>query len=418
MERYLKQLINDMRESARHVPDEDLSVFFGNDDDDNLPVSETYQHGPKRKLSEIVGIPSMCFPPENQLHVRQIEILAVEMELLLNAYYFFPDFPKGLPARLRYQQLTRIWDDEHVFLTNGENHLEFCDYDESNCPFPGYCDICSQIKKYRDNDEDEDLSDMKYDPSFDLDNWEDMEEKAHPGRFNPQLTNSFIPSIYNYCDGWCERCLFRKRCRYYYNDKTIFGREAYHLTKKEFLKSIRHILEKTRFFLEREIRKRGIELKDTDNASYKQIQNKIKNHPLVKAGKKYSLRVSQWLFDHRDYIQQKLDRQRITHRKQQLFEDIELIHWDHTIIPAKISKAIHGLINEGEICVVEDANGSAKVALILADRSLKAWQELLEAFHEKEDEIFKIINQLKNLRNDILEDFPNAPKFHRPGFDD
>ena len=154
MERYIEQLINDLRASACRVPDEDLSVFFG-EDEDNLPFSEDYQHGPKRKLSDIVGIPSMSFPPEDQLSDSQTETLANEMELLLKAYYFYPDFPKGVPGRLRYRQLVRIWDDEYVFLTNGENHLEICNYDESNCPFPGYCDICSQIKKYRKEEKKE-----------------------------------------------------------------------------------------------------------------------------------------------------------------------------------------------------------------------------------------------------------------------
>lgn len=422
MKRYLEQLINDMRESARNVSDEDLTVFFRNaDDEDNLPFSEDYQHGPRRKLSEIVGIPSMSFPPEDQLTDNQTEILAREMELLLKAYFFYPEFPSGVPGRLRYRHLIRIWDDEHVFLINGENHLEFCDYDETNCPFPGYCNICSQINKFKDkeneeDEEDEEFTNMKYDPLTDSDEMDDIEDNEIVELFNPGQTGRFIPSIYNYCDGWCERCPFKKRCFYYHHE--IGNIKHHELTKEEFLDSMRCILEKTRYFINKEIGKRGIELKNLDDDSYKQIQEEIKEHPLVKDGQKYSLIVSQWIYDNRDYIKQKMDRRNIKQSEQQLFNDVQVIHWDHTMIPAKISRAIHGLIDKEDSFAVEDANGSAKVALILVERSLEAWENLQAAFHEKEVEIFGITNQLSKLRNEILEDFPNAPEFHRPGFDD
>jgi hypothetical protein len=88
------------------------------------------------------------------------------------------------------------------------------------------------------------------------------------------------------------------------------------------------------------------------------------------------------------------------------------------MIPIKICRAIQGLIDEEESFAVEEATGAAKVALILADRSKDAWESIIASFYDKEVEIFQIINQLKRLREEILIDFPYAPKFHRPGFDD
>ena len=29
----------------------------------------------------------------------------------------------------------------------------------------------------------------------------------------------YIPGIYNYCDYWCERCAFTKRCRNFMTDR-------------------------------------------------------------------------------------------------------------------------------------------------------------------------------------------------------
>jgi len=421
MKRYLEQLITDMRESASSVPDEDLSVFFANtEDDEYLPFSEAFQYGPKRKLSEILGIPSMSFPPEDQLTDSQTETLAREMERLLKAYYFYPEFPIGVPGRLRYRNLVRIWDDEYVFLTNGETPLEFCDYDESRCPFPGYCNICSQIKKFKDKEaeETETFTDMKYNALFDPDELDDIEKNEIFEHYNPDLSDRFIPSIYNYCDRWCERCSFKKRCRYYYNDKKLFGRQDKELSREEFWNRMQYILENTCYFIDKEIMKRGIEMKDTDNAYYEQIQNKIRENPLLKAGENYSLRIGRWLYDHRNYLEEKIGLRVITKIEQELFHCIEIIHWDHTMIPAKISRAIHGLIDEGMTGDLEDANGSAKVALVLVDRSMVAWQNLLTVFHDKETEIFEIVDQLKNLRDYILKIFPDAPNFQRPGFDE
>lgn len=425
MKRYLEQLISDMRASAGNVPDEDLRVFFGNTlDDEELPFSEAFRYGPRRKISEIVGIPSISFPPEDLLTGNQLEILAIEMEYLLKAYYFYPEFPNGVPGRLRYRQLLKVWDDEHVFLVNGEITLEFCDYDESNCPFPGYCDICSNIKEFTDESDEgieevEDFIEMKYDPEPDYDEEDDSGENEFNKLFLPGRAGRFIPSIYFYCDQWCQRCQFKNRCRHYYNEKKRRGRVVHHEpTRKEFIDDIQCIREKTRYYIDREIRKRGIELREIDYKAYKKIQEEIKKHPLVKAAEKYSLMVSEWIYNNRKDMKNKLNRRVKQEEHKLLFNNLEVVHWDHTMIPIKICRAIQGLIDEEESFAVEEATGAAKVALILADRSKDAWESIIASFYDKEVEIFQIINQLKRLREEILIDFPYAPKFHRPGFDD
>jgi hypothetical protein len=425
MKRYLEQLISDMRASARNVPDEDLRVFFGNTfDDEELPFSEKFIYGPRRKISDIVGIPSISFPPEHLLTENQLEILAIEMEYLLKAFYFYPEFPNGIPGRLRYRQLLRVWDDEHVFLANGEIPLEFCDYNESNCPFPGYCDICSNIKVItgesdEETEEVEDFIEMKYDPDSYYEVEDDSGENEIFNLFLPGRDGRFITSIYFYCDQWCQRCQFKNRCRHYYNEKKRHGRLVHHEpTRKEFIDDIQCIREKTRYYIDREIRKRGIELREIDYKAYKRIQEEIKKHPLVKAAEKYSLMVSEWIYNNRKDMKNKLDCRVNQEEHKLLFNDLKVVHWDHTMIPIKICRAIQGLIDNEESFVVEEATGAAKVALILTDRSSDAWENIIASFYDKEVEIFQIINQLKRLREEILIDFPNAPKFHRPGFDD
>ena len=42
-----------------------------------------------------------------------------------------------------------------------------------------------------------------------------MEGDPHPGPRSRSVDTAFIDGVYNYCDGWCERCQFQVRCRVY-----------------------------------------------------------------------------------------------------------------------------------------------------------------------------------------------------------
>ena len=68
--------------------------------------------------------------------------------------------------------------------------------------------------------------------------------------------------------------------------------------------------------------------------------------------------------------------------------------------------------------VQNDANGSAKVALIGVEKSIDAWGTLLKYFPETEDNILEILVLLETIKKDILNEFPNVNNFLRPGFDD
>ncbi len=42
--------------------------------------------------------------------------------------------------------------------------------------------------------------------------------------------DNFIPGIFNYCDRWCERCMYTHRCRVYVTEKELT--EAYEAEKR------------------------------------------------------------------------------------------------------------------------------------------------------------------------------------------
>ncbi len=151
MNRYIEQLIEDFRRQRQIVrpPNE---IWEGIDATDPCELEDTAYveeviYGQKELLSDITGIEQNLLPPLRKLTREQAATLATEMELLLNHYNLYPDFPANLPGHLRYPLLRKLWEMEFVAVSFGENHIEFCDYDESKCPFPEYCTTCEEFMK-------------------------------------------------------------------------------------------------------------------------------------------------------------------------------------------------------------------------------------------------------------------------------
>jgi hypothetical protein len=160
MERYLAQLLDDINKATWNVrtprpiweksgaePDNELEL-------EDMSYVEQYVYGDEFPISEITGIEQELLPPVDQLTVPQQALLASELEKLLNVLHFFPDFPSDYPVNLRYPFLKKLWSESHVPMSFGENHIEFCDYEEDKCPFPGYCSSCAEFKAQMKADEE------------------------------------------------------------------------------------------------------------------------------------------------------------------------------------------------------------------------------------------------------------------------
>jgi hypothetical protein len=71
----------------------------------------------------------------------------VELESLLKFFHFYLDFPLNYPNHLRYPFIRKFWEEKHVAISFGENHIEFCEYVEEECPFPEYCSCCRENRE-------------------------------------------------------------------------------------------------------------------------------------------------------------------------------------------------------------------------------------------------------------------------------
>jgi hypothetical protein len=98
---------------------------------------------------------------------------------------------------------------------------------------------------------------------------------------------------------------------------------------------------------------------------------------------------------------------------------LDVIRWYQHQIWVKLCRAATGAIRaamEDLECMQEDADGSAKVALLGIERSIAAWATLLKHFPDHEDAIFAM-GTLKRLLRQTEAAFPHARAFRRPGFD-
>jgi hypothetical protein len=191
--------------------------------------------------------------------------------------------------------------------------------------------------------------------------------------------DKFIPGIFNYCDRWCEKCAYTTRCRVYEQVQMLSGKDEDPADAiEESLDQVREAIVET-----------PAEPIDAPEPEL--------DHPLARLAAAYAAQVSVWMKDHAD-----LDD-----------DPSRVVRWDHLLIHAKTLRAL-----DRDDEVPEDSDGSAKVALISIDRSIKAWLALRKAFAVDEDRILDALVALQRLRRDVEIEFPGARAFRRPGFDD
>jgi hypothetical protein len=97
-----------------------------------------------------------------------------------------------------------------------------------------------------------------------------------------------------------------------------------------------------------------------------------------------------------------------------------VIIWFHTLISAKVHRALHGLADDRpeDRDWPPDYDGSAKVALLGIDRSHAAWLELVERGTVTTEDAALFMADLVWLGEALERVFPNARAFVRPGLDE
>ncbi len=216
MERFIQQLIEDLHQATYNFrpphcfwawsqadPLNDLEL-------EDMSFAEKYYFGKEEPISSITGIEFERLPWVEELDLDQQGRLASELEKLLDYFHFKLEFPTGYPAHLRYPFIKKFWEESHVPLSFGTNHIEFCEQEKEDCPFPGFCTICDDVEAQLKHDEETcGKSEMAPDLDFfnllpgvgEIEAWAKNltefkdEDEAHPPLMNDENEVDFPPFL-------------------------------------------------------------------------------------------------------------------------------------------------------------------------------------------------------------------------------
>ena len=110
----------------------------------------------------------------------------------------------------------------------------------------------------------------------------------------------FISGIFNYCDRWCERCIFTARCLNYDSSEEELGDlKARDVNNKEFYEKLHEIFQQTKEMIIEMAEETGLDLNSLDMEDEIENERKkreeIKQHELSMAANKYSKMAGKWL---------------------------------------------------------------------------------------------------------------------------
>lgn len=220
-------------------------------------------------------------------------------------------------------------------------------------------------------------------------------------------------SPYNFCDRWCERCPVgtQLRCTLYKNELEQRMTCIAH-GKEEDDPEITEAVMKQQFEVnEEKIEEFMVEdegdLEEIDSEAFeapefepiKKHMDFVRNHPLPLTADQYRERVRAFL-KKAFYPKQDLS--------PELRYDFETVAWYHTLLPAKLNRALAGFhepMAEGEIALY-DAVAQIQVCKKAVRESILAFRNLdkrLLSFHSETVEVLALLNNLQS-RIQALED--------------
>ncbi|RAK02101.1 hypothetical protein LX87_00216 [Larkinella arboricola] len=240
-----------------------------------------------------------------------------------------------------------------------------------------------------------------------------------------------IPNIYNYCDSWCERCPFTKRCQNFAKQHPE-GLKQSSMDAETLVSRLMETLELTKNYVEKARQQRVLPEHRAIEEETKAVApaKESAGNPLTALCDDYLRQTAAWLKQEKNLLEQAGHQQafetNLGLRTEQEAIDLlnklkdawEIIKWYRTLIPVKVVSALQ--VNSGlnrTPTLQAYFNGKAKLVLVSVDQSLLAWHTLLENYPEKTDDVLDMLVLLGRIRQQMEEAFPEARNFQRPGLD-
>lgn len=260
----------------------------------------------------------------------------------------------------------------------------------------------------------------------------------------------FISGIYNYCDRWCERCIYTSRCMNFEMGKEIEREVKDNKRRKKSIEENKGFWDQVNKTVEEaaELVDEVMPLEDDnifsffDDVSYdedveeamkdrKKIREKAKDHNLSKISLKYEEAVHKWFEERKEMLKIEYSEEKYSlsakypdiiddKTLKSISESVEVVMWYHIQIWVKLQRALSGYFEEiedpylFEDFPIKDHDGSAFVVLLGIDRSLGAWNNLYGKLLSERESIKPLIRMLLWLRPEVEKLFPKARGFEWP----
>lgn len=225
----------------------------------------------------------------------------------------------------------------------------------------------------------------------------------------------FIPGVYNYCDGWCSACRLSSRCRIY-ADMQADDAEDPPLAWSE---QLAHWFERALNRVRAKSEEAGIDFAEIDVASAK-----LQDTAPVVSFEHARLISRARAYEEAAFIWQK-QRPAEPRSDDELSPSVptDVVDYFAPVIASKVARAIRSFADEqGSLFRDDDArkdsDGSAKVAILGAERSRSAWADLRDSGLVSNDAVDDFDAGLTWLIEELDRVFPRARHFVRVGFDE
>jgi hypothetical protein len=248
--------------------------------------------------------------------------------------------------------------------------------------------------------------------------------------------NKLIPSVHNYCDRWCERCVFVERCAIGLEEIKRWNRST-PMTEEEMWGAIGENFKESLKMLDDMLRQAGIDpedmggMPDLDPETAPSKLDKL-DQEIFEKGMVYYKLTEGFFQNNAHFFEQKgIELQHMAEMNIPIDLDklgfvqdaVEILRQYAPFIGVKARRAVSGLDEMhhpgiwGPDPEQSDANGSAKVCILCIDQSIASWETLRKTWPEKTDEILDPLLALSQFRKELVAHFPDWKKFVRPGFD-
>ncbi len=246
-----------------------------------------------------------------------------------------------------------------------------------------------------------------------------------------------IDLISEYCDRWCERCPLTHRCAAYTRESDPAEIEAHSEAVEKAMEELRVELALPEPAAQPWLEELSsvpepteADQKELDRA-YHDGRARLRSDPMMIAASDYSIDAYTWLKLYGDLTRERAaalshdgdspEAAVLRMEVEGVLDALAVVRWDSMLIAAKLRRALTGKA-DGEGSFDDDAaqadwNGSAKLTLLLAQRSEAGWR-LIARWAPESDIATQLAQTLAALRADVERAFPLARRFVRPGFDD